>query len=202
MSDKNFFRITGDEAGNIWLNDRLTFRAEEPGIRMLALDDVIVPQAEGYADALKFSGVRRLRVCVNRIDATFCAEDAIDINHCAELQVVVQCLWPARKYCGTIKGASRAISIEVVDQRGHGGETDWDLGNFSDQGNARTTGVQLDVLTFDSSPVRVRLLSADMPLMAIRPGGQCYQVDTCAQGWFYPVFNFFKDLLRTFGWKI
>lgn len=212
-TDRNRMRVTGESAGNIWVNDVHVFTPDgfalsrayaEATFGILArLDDTgrslaiaqVIAQA-GDADALKFSGVRRLQVAVGHLDGTAASEDAVDLNnHCEDVSLVINTLYPGKKYCGTIKGESRGIAIEVLTQHGHGGETDWDFGNFSDQGNARTTGCTLNVVTFDDSPARVRLLSADMPKL-IESDGRRYTVTKLNQGWFYPVFNFFKDLFR------
>lgn len=197
--DKNFFSITGDDAGNIWINDAFAIAADQPGMREITLPPIVAPA--GYADALKFSGVRRLRVNVPQVDGRQAAEDAIDINHCAELEVAVGDLWPGQTYCATIKGASSSIGIVVARQHGHGRETDYDYGNASDQGNAPTRDCLLSVRTVDNSPAAVRLLSAE-PVTFPNAAVQGYAVDARAQGWFYPVYNFAKDLLRSIGVKI
>ncbi len=202
MSDKNLIRFSGDEAGNVWLNDVLLFAADVTGTREYMLADIVVAESEGIRDALKLGGVRRLVVHVGSIDARFAAEDAIDINHCEDVAVIVGQLWPGRKYAGTIKGASKRVRVEVAQQHGHGGETDWDWGNFSDQGNSFTSEGNLNVTTADGSPARVRLLSANPP--ALENGAAKYQVSGggLVSRWFYRVYNALKDLLHTFGIEI
>ena len=34
--DKNFFNISGDDTGNVWVNGILTFTADQPGMRELS----------------------------------------------------------------------------------------------------------------------------------------------------------------------
>ena len=203
MADNNYLSFAGDAAGNIYRQlggspAELIFTADQPGMREWHEPEIVAPG--GTADALKLSGVVRFRLHVGLLDGRNAAEDAVDINHCRDVELVVRDLFPGAKYCGTIKGASNGILINVEKQFGHGGETDWDYGNFSDQGNGKTTGCELASATQDGSAVRVRVLTADRPRLIDR--GTPYKVDERAQGWFYPIYNFIKDILRTFGIKI
>jgi hypothetical protein len=201
MPDKNHFRISGDDLGNIWVNEVLTFHASLPGMRELRLPDIVVPAGQGIADALKSGGARRLIVYVGTIDAREAEEDAVDINHCDDMFLYVDDLWPGRRYAGTLKGGSQRITVGVKRQHGHGRETDWDLGNFADQGNASTGPVTLDVTMADASAVRVRRLNASQPTLLGAPK-QTYHVTAVPRGWFYPIYNFLKDLLATFRVRI
>lgn len=202
MSDKNQFQISGDDLGNIWVNDVLTFVADDAGMRELEIPSIVTPPGQSIADALKVSGVRRLILGVQSIDARFAMEDAIDCNHSEDVEIFVCHLYPGKKYAATVKGASKRIRFVVDHQHGHGGETDYDLGNFSDQGNGKTTGISLSVNMDDASPVRVRVLSADAPRL-VNAAHQDYKVNTAlGKGWFYPIYNFLKDLLKTFGISI
>lgn len=45
-----------------------------------------------------------------------------------------------------------------------------------------------------------RYLSAD-PLK-LGPANQVFDVTALNRGWFYPLYNFFKDILRSFGLRI
>lgn len=211
MSDKNLISFAGDGTGVVWLKRgeapaELLFTADQPGMREHRIGDLKAQAGQDIADVLKLSGVTRLHVIADSIDAKFAGEDAIDINHCRDCEVLVSDLWAAKKYCGTIKGQSVGIRVVVGRQHTHGGETDWDLGNFSDQGNGRTTGVRLHVNTSDSTPVRVRVLSADVPVLENESRNytapQGYKITRLNQGWFYPVYNFLKDLLAFFRVKI
>jgi hypothetical protein len=199
MSDKNQFVLSGDNTGSVWVNNVLTYRASDLGMREIRIASVVAGQ--GISDALKLSGVRRLTVYVGTLDARAAAEDAIDINHCHDCSIHIGELWPARKYCGTIKGASSQIEITVMRQHGHGTEVDWDYGNFSDQGNGDTVGCELNSQTADASPVTVRLLSATRPTIP-NEHEQRYIITATPRGWFYPLYNFLKDFLATFRIKI
>jgi hypothetical protein len=190
----------GDDAGNIWQDGVQIFFAGDKVIREVVLGTVTSTTS---TDLLKISGCVRLRVIVDCLYASSCLEDAIDINHSHDIEVLVNDLFAAKNYCATIKGGSTNIRIVVARQHGHGGETDYDLGNFSDQSNARTTGVSLHINTEDRSPVRVRVLSADKPKLEnedqityFKP--QLYSVRLFNQGWFYHVYNFLKDFLKNF----
>ena len=125
--DKNLFSISGDNLGNVWVNDRLTFTAADDGMREVRIGDLMAQAGEEISDVLKLSGLQRVRVIANSVDGRFALEDAIDINHCQSCEVLVTDLWAAKKYCGTIKGESKDIRIVVARQHTHGGETDWDL---------------------------------------------------------------------------
>ena len=205
--DKNLFSITGDSLGSVWVNDRLVFTPADDGMREVRIGNLVAQAGQDISDVLKLSGLQRVRVIVDLIDARFALEDAIDINHCQQCEVIVSDLWAAKKYCGTVKGVSDGIRIVVARQHTHGGETDWDLGNFSDQGNGRTTAVRLHINTVDRTEVRVRVLSAEKPVLEntgpeyVTP--QRYVVDArAAGGWFYPIYNFIKDILATFRIRI
>lgn len=200
MADNNFLSVVGDVAGNIWIDNVLIHAADVPGIRELTLD--VVSPSGLHSDCLKFSGVRRLRVTVNVVDGRLCTEDAIDVNHCEDLDIIVGVLHAGRTYCGTIKGGSEFIRLEIKRQIGHGRETDYDYGNFSDQGNDKTTGCTLNVTTADQSPVRVRMLTADKP--EIENPSQPYRITGggIISRLFYPIYNLLKDTLRLVGIKI
>lgn len=174
------------------------FTPDVEGMREVFIDHVGV--TKGVTDALKISGVKRLRVVVGVLDGRGATEDAVDINHSHDVELVVSDLYAGDRYCATIKGASTNIKIVVVCQHGHGSETDYDYGNFSDTDNGKTTGCTLAIGNNDCSDVRVRVLSADKPTLI--DVGPEYRVNTTMRGWFYGVFNFFKDLLRTFGVKV
>lgn len=211
MSDKNLVSLAGDGSGVVWITRgdapaELLFAADVPGMRELRLRYLVAQAGAGIADVLKLSGVSRLRVIVDSIDAKFAAEDAIDINHCTDCEVLAMDVWAGQKYVSTIKGASKNIRLVIARLYSHGGETDIDLGNFSDQGNGNTTGVSLNIARIDSFPVKVRCLSAAAPTLENTGSDyehpQRYDITKLNQGWFYLLYNFFKDLLRSFGLKL
>ena len=214
MKDKNQFSISGDGTGACWVNDRLVYH---PSLGLQSVDGLgiaAVVRGEyleiqilwtlvarpGDSDLLKCSGLRKTRIFVDTLDGRQAAEDAADVNHCHDLVVMVNDLWPGKKYCGTIKGTSSGVTIVVGRQHGHGGETDWDYGNFADQGNGRTTGCKLTTNVVDRSAARVRLLSAD-PVECVSVDGQRYEVQKLNQGWFYPLIDLWKGILKIFGIK-
>lgn len=194
--DKNFFNISGDDTGNVWVNDVLTFTADQPGIRELNIGSVQPPLGPNgeilWADALKISGIRRLRIIVDVLDGRACREDAIDINHSEDVFVVINILYPGRTFCGTIKGESKRCSATVRDQIGHAREVDWDYGNHENTRNGYTTGQTLDVKTEDRSPATARCLQADAPTLKNGP----YEYVFPKPGtWYHPIVIFFFRLI-------
>lgn len=161
VPDHNFFSISGDDAGSIWVNDRLLFTAADAGMREIHIESVWPDKNTLWNDALKLSGLRRVRIFADVVDGRGCLEDAVDINHCEDVELFISILYPGTRYCATIKGESKRIKIKVGVQIGHGGETDFDYGNDGGHKNGYTTGQSLDVLTEDRSHVRVRCLQAD-----------------------------------------
>lgn len=198
MSDDNYLSYWGDGKGNIYAPDgALLFAADVPGMREVRLGRISKPADRRVTDLLKLSGCVRLRIFVEELDASGCAEDMVDINHSEDVEVVVGDAWAGHQYLATIKGGTKNARLAIERLHTHGRETDVDLGNFSDQGNTRTTGVSLNIATVDRSPVAVRVLTAARPALE-NASAQAYSVDARAQGWFYTLYNFLKDILRTF----
>lgn len=217
MPDRHAFPVAMDTDGRLFVNHRLCYapdlgllqgEAEKVGARWLRQDpdgwfDIGLPAITakaGDADALKGSGLRKVRLFAPSVDGRLASEDAVDFNWCEDWELHVDHLWPGHKYCGTIKGGSKRFKIIVGCQYGHGGEISWDFGNHSDQGNGYTTQGELTTITEDHTPVTVRYLSADP--VRLGPHSQMFEVTSLNQGWFYPLFNFLKDVLRLFGVKI
>lgn len=217
-TDKHTFPVAMDDLGRLFINHCLCYDKtlggiipgewQRAGARWLRIDDdgwlniglpAIVAQ-EGDSDALKGSGLRKVRLFGTNVDGRKAKEDGADFNHCEDWELHLDHIWSAQRYVGTIKGKCRNFKIVIGCQHGHGSETDWDCGNFSDQGNERTSGGELTVVTDDSSPVAARYLSAD-PLK-LGPANQVFDVTALNRGWFYPLYNFFKDILRSFGLRI
>lgn len=212
-TDRHTFAIAQDDAGRIFIRQRLVWSKEtgllehdlrELNCSMLRAADswwqVWIPDLvarAGDADTLKASGLRRFRIYGGLVDGRAASEDAFDCNHCEDLELWLDDLHPAKKYAATIKGRSRGITVHAM-QHGPGL---WDFGNFSDQGNGRTIGCALDIHRPDGGPVDVRALSADVPAL-LNSGAQSYRVQRLNQGWFYPLFNFLKDLLRLLRIKL
>ena len=160
--DHNFFSVSGDDAGeNIWVNNRLMFTAVHEGMREIRLGMIWPDKNVLWNDALKLSGLRRARIFVGELDGRGCLEDAVDINHCEDVELYVDTLYSGVRYCATVKGESKRIKIHVGKQIGHGSEVDWDYGNDGGHKNGYTVDQTLDVATEDRSPVVVRCLQAD-----------------------------------------
>ena len=193
--DKNFFNISGDDTGNVWVNGILTFTADQPGMRELETGSVFPPLGKKgeiiWADALKISGIRRLRVKADIIAGQTCREDAVDINHSEDVELSVNTLLPGQTFCGTIKGESKRCSVTVENQVGHAKEVDWDYGNHENKRNGYTTGQTLSVKTEDRSDAAVRCLQADAPMLKNGP----YRYVFPKPGtWYHPIVIFFFRL--------
>lgn len=193
--DKNFFNISGDDTGNVWVNDALKFTADQPGMRELDIGSVQPPLGPNgeilWADALKISGIRRLRVKVDVLDGRACREDAVDINHSEDVKVSVNILYPGRTFCGTIKGESKRCQITVADQIGHAREVDWDYGNHENTRNGYTTTQTLSIKTEDRSEAAVRVLQADAPTLK---NGPYRYVWPKPDAWYHGIVVFFFRL--------
>lgn len=196
MSDNNFFVISGDDAGNIWVNDHKRFDASEPGIRELSIGSVQPPLGPNgetiWSDALKISGIRRLKVAADALDGRACKEDAVDINHTEDFELTVNMLHPGQRYCGTIKGESKTCSVTVKKQVGHAKEVDYDYGNKEDKRNGYTTGQTLNVTTEDRSTTTVRCLQADAPMLK---SGPYRYVFPAPNAWYHSIAVFFFRLI-------
>lgn len=192
--DINFFRIGGDDKGTIWVNDVLTFTADQPGMRELDIGSVQPPLGPDgkpmYDDALKISGVRRLRVLTDELDGRACREDAVDINHSEDYELIVNRLLPGRTFCGTIKGESKQGSVTVRKQVGHAKEVDWDYGNHENYKNGYTTTQKLSVRVEDGSAATVRCLQAK-PVELDPAAGPYKYVFPSPFAWYHGIVIFF-----------
>jgi len=123
-----------------------------------------------YEDTVKFSGWQD--AVVEGCDITGGAEDCIDINRmCRDITIKDSILRITGNQAVTIKGGSSGISLENVVIHGAGKYAEIELGNWSDQSMAKTTGVLLhNVSRADGKPVRVVVGVADKPLII---GGNC-----------------------------
>lgn len=176
--DVNLLSFNGDLAGNVWLNGVKIFDASEPGIRVYTIEGDVDANPSQYADAVKFSGVRRLHVIVTGIIYGG-AEDCVDVNNkCYQVTLVALGGFRARgNFVGTIKGGSKQITIrgEVLS---HGTEVDFDFGNHSDQSDDETQGIFLDVWAeftvtwrqLNASDVTLRVGSRFRAVLRLRGG--------------------------------
>lgn len=168
--DKQHLIFHGDDAGNIWKkfgdepgNGELIFSAGDVGIlREYTVGGDVASPNVSYADTLKLSGVRNLRLIVPGAIIGG-AEDCVDINHCHDVHLVLGQLHALGNFVGTIKGGSTNITIDYCAITNHGRETDWDLGNWSDQSNAPTGPVT--IINRSASRDRVRILTSRTPTL-------------------------------------
>lgn len=189
--DKNYLSLAGDGLGNIYRDGVLLFAADVPGMREIRLGDLVPDHPGEYADTLKLSGCVRLRVLVGKVLGGY--EDCIDINHCTDIEVEIEEAVPCGDYVATIKGGSKNVSLTVWTQLGHGYETDYDLGNWSDQGHDRTTGVSLKVYPRGKDVARCRILHAHEPTLN---GLTKWEVSRTWRGIFWWV----MDKLKRLNW--
>ena len=132
--------------------------------------DIVPP--EGTDDTLKITGASTdVSVAADSIHGG--AEDCVDINNRCERITVRAGEWHSGgKYIATIKGGSRDIELsgEIVRP---GKSCDVELGNWSDQSQALTTGVRLNLTRRDGGYMHVMLWHADRPILA---GGGPYKI--------------------------
>jgi hypothetical protein len=144
MSDKNYHSIYAERVGQRTLGD-------------------LVPPDDSYSDTLKFGGFSfDGEVVAGRIVGG--REDCVDMNNVRDIHVRAEVFEPRGRFLATIKGGSTdcELSGTVV---GHGTETDVDLGNWSDQSKEVTRGTCLCLISTDGSPIRVRVLLAEWPVI-------------------------------------
>lgn len=190
--DKNYISIHGDGTGNIYMGDRLLFAAgdySQP--REIHLGDIIPPD-DSYADALKLSGVVDLQVHADAIWGGY--EDCIDINHCRRVALYIHRADAPGKYVATIKGGSDGIELDIDVVGYRGDETDFDIGNWSDQSMERTKRVWIRA-GGQGFPLRCRVLHGWVPKLW---GGQ-WVVNKSMKGWFGFAYGLLKKVLRVVG---
>ena len=126
-------------------------------------------------------------------------EDCVDINNrCVGIEVVAN-FHPQGKYVATIKGGVRGVLLKGI-LNGHGKEVDIDLGNWSDQSSQKTQGVKLDLVAYDQSPVTVRVLNAEKPVLV--PGSGPYRyVFPHPDAWYHGLAVWFFFKFRKVFWK-
>ncbi len=160
--DNNQFRFTGADDGSVLFNDKLLFTADQPGIREYEIDADLLPVG-AINDTLKFSGVRRFKLTVKG-KVVGGSEDCIDINHCQDLTVLVDTVEPKGRNVLTLKGGSVRIAMIIGRQIGHGSETDYDAGNWSDQSSDETRDWTLGVSQAEGVII-IRCLNATAPTL-------------------------------------
>ncbi len=197
--DVNLYSFTGDTEGNIWLNGLILFwdRDWTPGnvrVYTLNLRGLVLPA--GISDTVKFSGVIDLRVMIIGV-VPGGKEDCIDINNeCRNLTIyAADGLLPGGRYAITCKGGSRDIFIVTV-LLGHGKATDVALGEHSDQSNAVTREVTLDIQTRTGRAVDYWQFNANRPIM--KEGSGPYNREIKIPGWFRQTFRRVYAFLKRF----
>lgn len=157
--DKNWISFSGDADGNVWLNGEQIFWADGTDkIREYYVGDVCPPDGS-YADALKLSGVVRLRIIANRVYGGY--EDCVDVNNkCRDVFIeATGGYFPNGRYVATIKGNS--IGVVISGQiHGKAKTLEIDIGNHSDQSLRENHNITLDVWTEGNWPIRWRRLNA------------------------------------------
>jgi hypothetical protein len=134
--------------------------------------DLILPTPQ-TTDTLKFSTeLTGFRGIFGRVYSG--TEDAVDINNrCHDIVLGFDTVVLGGKMGITIKGGSKNIGITIRNLVGRGQEVDVDIGNWSDQSHEPVTGVYLDIRRADGSPVTVRVINGEKPLLA--PGSGPYK---------------------------
>lgn len=136
--------------------------------------------AKRWTEALKIAHSANLHVLVG--SAVGGEEDVIDCTDLLNVDIEIEKGAPRGLFFSTLKGGLKDFSLKVGQQIGHGKETDHDLGNWFDFNKRKSTGISLDVVTFDGSKPRCRVLHSDRPTL---PPGQPW--DVCVP-WYRPIF--------------
>ena len=148
------------------------YRSYADQFGFLVEDLTVDPRHDGldagdFADLLKLSNVQHAtfrRLVVHGEGAQ--QENAIDMNRgCVGVLIDTALLQAGNQNAITIKGGCEEIELRDVTIM-PGGHCDIELGNWSDQSSARTTGVRLiRVRRWDGKPVRLRVGHADEPIV-------------------------------------
>jgi polygalacturonase len=118
-----------------------------------------------YSDTLKLS--KATNVLVKNCYIVGGKEDCVDMNrYCESITIQDTKVRSNGRYCFTIKGGSKNITLKniVIEQKGS--EVDIDIGNWSDQSSDLTTNIILDnVSCLNGDTVNVRVLWGDKPIV-------------------------------------
>lgn len=139
--DRNKLSFVGDQGGATYRADQFSDQLNAEGV----LD------GRGYDDALKLS---------NASNVTFDSwpilggdEDCVDVNRGSSIRVDGQ-FWPRGSRVATIKGGAKDVALSGVIH-GRAKKFDVVIGQWSDQSNAETGVVYLNLRHDDGSPVTV-----------------------------------------------
>ncbi len=137
--------------------DRLLTAGEMLG-HPIHLGEIVCP--DGWQDAIKLSNISNVHVYTDYVRGG--TEDVVDINKCHDVTVTLGDTLPMGRYLATVKGGSSGIVIGVANMRGHGTETDFDFGNWSDQSQEKTVDSVVLVVT-DHKEAFIRAINSDKP---------------------------------------
>jgi hypothetical protein len=169
--------------------DRLLTAGEMLG-HPIYLGEIVCP--DGWQDALKLSNISNVHVCADFIMGG--TEDVIDINKCHDVTVSLGDTLPMGRYLATVKGGSSGVIISVNDMCGHGSETDFDFGNWSDQSQEKTVNSVVLVVTAFKE-VFVRAINSDKPQVDAGKGTKVRH-----NGWLRGWFPYVQLCLKKLGW--
>jgi hypothetical protein len=176
--DVNYWSYSGDANGSLFLTNPdnpagVQLRQGPLPVFVIPGITIILPDASGYNDVLKFSHV--VNMLVDGPTTVYTGgnqkENAIDMNNlCSNITFRAVTLQEGKENAWTIKGGCTGIHADTVTLTGpFSGECDMELGGVSAQApTQRTTGVSMGSLDrTDGQPVRVRVWSskADSPLV-------------------------------------
>lgn len=153
--------------------------------------------SNGYSDTLKTStSLYCAKIYVGELIGG--KEDCWDSNnHCENVLVEVGTICPTGKYIWTNKGGCKNMALKCHNVQTHGGETDVDLGNNSNQGYGQT-GTKIDLKMADGSPVKVRVLRGDKPEFVAGSGPYQY-VFPHPDAWYHGICVKILDVLFKIG---
>ena len=192
--DKQYVALATLDDGSVQLVDyrqpegqtHMIVRKAGDGSRLvLDLGDIIAPL--GVHDALKISRVTNAEIVANRVVGG--SEDVVDITWSKDVFVVINRAEVHGKYLATIKGGCNGVRLDVAEQVGHGGEADYDLGNWFDYNKAKTTNVIL--VSYANETASVRVLNADKP--------SCSGNFKVNIPWWRPLYKTFYPILKKIG---
>lgn len=184
MADINTLSLTCDEQGNVWEHwhghePRLVLAWDLPReLRVLHYDEIVA--LPGHADAQKGSALRHVTIYVRRLVGGI--EDVSDFNRrCLDVDLfIAEADCRQSRYCLTAKGGSDGLRIHIGRLIGPAREVEFDLGNRSEQSNARTKNVEITVGEANFGPVRCRVQHAWRPKLG---GNVKWKMDTRLMGW-------------------
>jgi hypothetical protein len=195
--DKQYVAFAGEPDGKITLvdwrkpdgeNHKILRESGDLSFLTVKLDDIMTPY--DYQDALKVSRCKNLSVMVSSVKGG--TEDVLDMTDCDNTHVLIGTAEPRGRYLATIKGGCNNCMISVINQLGHGKETDYDLGNWFDYNKRKTTNIHLASEVAGGGYAKCRVLHANKP---ITPPDQKWIVK---KPWyadlFYPVYGLLKKL--------